>query len=57
MAPQKVEGGEGKGLLPLPPCVTARQNLVVRRETKVHAGVLLLAAKDLYFALPATLNA
>lgn len=56
MAPQKVEGGEGKGLLPLPPCVTARQNLVVRRETKVHAGVLLLAAKDLYFALPATLN-
>lgn len=38
--------------------VTARQNLAVRRERKVHAaaGVLLLAAKDLYFALPATLN-
>ena len=36
----------------------ARQNLAIRRERKVcaAAGVLLLAAKDLHSALPATLN-
>lgn len=35
-----------------------RQNLAIRRERKVHAdaGVLLLAAKHLYSALPAALN-
>jgi len=38
--------------------VMAKQNLAIRRERKVHtsAGVLLLAAEDLYSALPATLN-
>lgn len=35
-------------------CVMSCQNLAIRRERKVHAsaGVLLLAAKDLYSALP-----
>lgn len=35
-------------------CVMSWQNLAIRRDRKVHAyaGVLLLAAKDLYSALP-----
>lgn len=38
--------------------VMSRLNLAIRRERKVHvaAGVLLMFAKDLYSALPATLN-
>lgn len=35
-------------------CVMSWQNLAIRRERKVctSAGILLLAAKDLYCALP-----